>query len=163
MVYQWSGYSYKVPAQKVGEELERLEAENGSVTKEMVVDAARPEDSVMHRIFEWNDAKAGEMWRRQQAKVMLSSLHIVVETQDEQQEPQTITIRAYSNIEEDNSRFKARYINTTTALINERDRLVKNAERELEEFSRKYRTLTEFADIIAAIDEWKEDHLADVV
>lgn len=161
MVYQWSGFSYKVPAQKVGEELERLEAENGKITKEMVVDAARPEDSVMHNIFEWNDSKAAEMWRGQQAKMMLSSLHIIVKTQDEK--PQQISIRAYSNVKDDDSRIKAEYINTPSAINNERDVLLKNAMRELEEFTRKYRMLTEFADIIAAIDKWKDEKLADAV
>lgn len=158
MVYQWSGFKYPVSAQKIGEEIERIEAENGSVTKELVVDAARPEESVMHKIFEWRDDVAAEKWRCQQAKQMLSSLHVVVQESTEAQ-PKAITVRAYVNTELEDGRKKATYFSVVRAMqpnTETRDNVIANAMRELEEFNKKYRTISELKDIIAAIDRFLE-------
>lgn len=160
MVYQWSGFSYKVSAQKVGEELEKLEDEHGSLSKEMIVDAARPEASVMHKLFEWNDSIAGEKWRQQQAKTMLSCLHIVVEQSTPDKEFERFTVRAYVNSETDDSRTKGAYISVTDALQQNaptRETIISNARRELSEFKKKYSTYTEFADVIAAIERLEDE------
>jgi len=49
---------------------------NGGVQAKDFVDASRPEDAPLHDQFEWNDSKAGEEWRIQQARVMMSSYTI---------------------------------------------------------------------------------------
>lgn len=158
MVYQWSGFKYPVPAQSIGEEIERLESENGALTKELIVDAARPEDSVMHKIFEWRDDVAAERWRCQQAKQMLSSLHIVVqEATETRQEP--ITVRAYVNTEREDGRTRAVYFSTSRAMqpdSDTRDIVIANAKRELAEFEKKYRSLTELLEVFTAIDAFLE-------
>lgn len=158
MVYQWSGYSYKVPAQVVGDELEQIEARNGAITKEIIVDAARPKDSVLHRIFEWDDAIAGENWRKQQAKMMLSALHIIVETKDENEQPQNISVRAYANATDEGTKRTAVYVFTPHAMgqSDTRDTIIANAKRELAEFANKYRIYSEFGAVIAAIDAIEE-------
>lgn len=159
MVYQWSGFGFPVPAQNVGEELEKLEAENGSLTKENIVDAARPETSVLHKLFEWDDQKAGEQWRKHQAKNMLSCLHIVVNKNLEGGKPQTVSIRAYTNVAIDDSKTPARYVFTIKGIAeDEKATILANVAQEIEDFIRKYRTYEELADLIVTLEDWENKY-----
>ena len=112
----------------------------------------------MHKIFEWRDDVAAEKWRCQQAKQMLSSLHIVVLKSTEAQ-PKTTTVRAYVNTELEDGRKNATYLSVVRAMqpnTETRDNVIANAMRELEEFNKKYRTISELKDIIVAIDRFLE-------
>lgn len=45
--------------------------ESGRATPQAVVDAAQPEDSVLHDLLEWDDAVAGPKWRLAQARRLI--------------------------------------------------------------------------------------------
>lgn len=62
-------------AQKIGPEIVAL-SENGDVTPRDVVDAARSSNSALHSYFEWNDKKAADLHRVEQARNMLRSINI---------------------------------------------------------------------------------------
>src|SRR3990167_9555092 len=49
---------------------------NGGVQAKDVVEHSRPEEAPLHSQFEWDDAKAGEEWRIQQARVLMSQFTI---------------------------------------------------------------------------------------
>ena len=151
--YEWSGYKYAVPAQTVGLECEKIEAQNGSVTQESLVDAARSESSAIHGLFEWDDAIAGEKWRFNQARVILSNLKVTV-VDAEEREPQKV--RAYLNPNPKDVR--ANYFNVQRAMqdIDLRSGVLERAEKELRCFTEKYRTLQEISNIINAIDDYFE-------
>ena len=68
-----TGFRCSVKAEVAGEVMQRLESE-GRLTPANLVDEARPEESPMHKAFEWDDAKAAENYRRQQATQMMSSV-----------------------------------------------------------------------------------------
>lgn len=75
-------------------ELERLtDINNGDLTPDIVLEAARPENSPLHKHFEWDDSVAAEAWRKDQARTLIQSykLHIV----DERGER---TVRYYTNV-----------------------------------------------------------------
>lgn len=55
---------------------ELLEQGNGLLKPEAVVEAARPESSPLHSHFEWNDSKAAEKYRLDQARVLIRSVYI---------------------------------------------------------------------------------------
>ena len=63
---------------------ERIELEALAVSKggklmvDDVVDAARDEDSPLHRHFTWDDSKAADEHRKQQARALISRLKITV-------------------------------------------------------------------------------------
>jgi hypothetical protein len=57
-----------------GAELEKL----GQFTAADVVAAARPEGSPLHRFFEWDDAKAGELYREELARYYIRAVEVVV-------------------------------------------------------------------------------------
>ena len=66
-----------VKAQDAGEELERISKEHGEVTPPLVVDEARPEESPIHEVFEWDDYVAAESHREHQARQLIRSIQVV--------------------------------------------------------------------------------------
>lgn len=76
--YEWSVTSFSVPAQVVGETVERLALVNGGVCPPgALVEEARPDDHELHHLFQWNDADAGDAWRRQQARQVINAVRVV--------------------------------------------------------------------------------------
>src|SRR6185437_1323639 len=69
-----SRYSNK-DAAKIGPALQTL-SEEGAVTPRDVVDAARSSNSPLHDYFEWNDKKAADLFRVEQARNMLRSIRV---------------------------------------------------------------------------------------
>lgn len=67
-------YSNK-DAEKIGPVLYSL-SEQGEVTARDVVDAARSGNSPLHSYFEWNDKKAADRFRLEQARNMLANIKI---------------------------------------------------------------------------------------
>lgn len=57
-------------------ELEVLR-EGGAVGPEQLVERARPNDSPIHHLFEWNDSVAGERYRLEQARLYIARVEYV--------------------------------------------------------------------------------------
>lgn len=152
MVYEWKGRKYAINANVVGKEVERLEQEQGEVTAKGLVDAARPKDSALHKLFEWDNTKAAEMYRKQQAVQVLCALAVV---REDMKEP--TTVRAYMNVadEADNpTRRTGTFINTDAAFTDPEKRamILRVAVRDLKEIRQRYDALTELAEVFEAID-----------
>ncbi len=78
------------------EELERLREEgNGLLTVAAVVEAARDEDSPLHKHFDWDDNAAAEKYREWQARALIQKCKITIEHR-----PDTI-VRAYVSVPSD--------------------------------------------------------------
>lgn len=155
MVYEWSGYSFNLPAQTVGEKLEEVEHKYGSVTTKNFLEESRAEDSSTHALFEWDDSIAAEKWRLDTARRVIGAVKIVVARPVEPE--QTATVRAFVNKEVDDSKTPASYVSFSKAMNTNRenvyrDIVIANAKRELSEFANKYRIYKEFAEVIEAID-----------
>lgn len=69
-----SRYSNK-DAEKIGPVIQSL-SEAGAVTPRDIVDAARSGNSPIHEFFEWNDKKAADLFRVEQARNMLRSIRV---------------------------------------------------------------------------------------
>lgn len=54
-------------AQKIGEELEDIK-KKGNLTPPRIIERAKSKKSILNRYFEWEDTKAAEKWRLQQAR-----------------------------------------------------------------------------------------------
>lgn len=76
------------------DELTALHRENGRLTAQLVVDAARPVGHPLHDRFEWNDAVAGEKYRRTQAAELIRSVKVEWATGSVTTEP----VRAFHSI-----------------------------------------------------------------
>lgn len=153
MVYEWKGRRFAVNANVVGAEVEKIEKEKGEVTARDLVDRATPEDSALHRLFEWDDAKAADSYRLRQASEILCHLNIVREDT-----PEPTVVRAYMNVADDAdnpTRRTGTFINTHDAFAdeNKRNLILRVAIRELKELQKKYQALSELAKVFEAIDE----------
>lgn len=149
MVYKWNGYNLPVKAEIVGRELEKLERKNGSVQPEDMVKAAKSEKSVLHPLFEWDNDKAADAYRVEQAKTVIRLL--VVEDLSGEGMPKKV--RAFVNVSE--SREKGVFINTQKALETPETRgiVLRAAFAELVAFKAKYETYTELSRVFTAIEE----------
>jgi hypothetical protein len=119
MVYDWkNGARISADAQKVGEELERIEYKDAAT----VLDVARKSKrSELHKCFEWDDSIAAEQHRLSQAGLILRALVTTEEVEDEG-ETKTVQIRALESVrfepvdEDDTSNRRMTYIPTREAL-----------------------------------------------
>ena len=64
------------------EHLEKIYAEYGELTPQLVIDEARDDSHPLHARYEWNDLVAGEAYRRSQARDDIRSINIVVREGD---------------------------------------------------------------------------------
>jgi hypothetical protein len=151
--YEWRYQHFPVKADEAGKEFERIEKENGKVTAENLLDSARPENSVMHDCFEWNDTEAAEKYRLLEAKNVINQLVKVVVKKDSEQPREQ---RAYVNINPQRGfGIKGDYISIERAMSEEETRkiVLKRALEELSAYKRKYQEFSELSKVFSAIDE----------
>lgn len=141
-------------AQAAGEELARIEAEHGSLSPSLVVDASRDENAVLHPVFDWNDKTAAEKYRRVQAGNLIRAVVVQVE-----EAPSVGPVRAFVNIKAEGYAREGQYLNVYDALSDEETRrqMVNNALAELESVRRKYRGLAELDAVFSEIDRLRKE------
>lgn len=154
MVYSWKPETrISLDAQMVGERLEHLRAAHaGKLTPEAVVDDARPEDTPLHAAFEWDDSRAAEEYRKEQARYLIRHVQVVIE------EPavQTRVVRAFVNVTVEGENEREQAYTSIAAAMSEpelRRQVVARALREVQEWRKRYSDLRELAEVFEAIDE----------
>jgi len=149
-------------AQKFGERIETLmEANDGSIIATQVVDDAKDKDSPLHEFFEWNNKRAADRYRLEQARYILRSIEVVIKT-DGGQETST---RAFHYVTIDNSFISERnkagqvVVAVKRAMSEDdlRKQIIEGALRQLKTWQRKYKQYQELAAIIKVIDEMVEE------
>lgn len=151
--YEYVGRQFRVSADIVGAEMERIEARDGQVTSKSLLDAGRPEESALHSLFEWDDSKAAELYRLRQATEVITHIHIVID-----EKPNT-PYRAYVNIQESSGQTeRGRFINVRSAMENEETRriVLNMAISEAKRFAQKYANYKELSEVFDAIDRVTE-------
>ncbi|RHF51452.1 hypothetical protein DW674_06710 [Mitsuokella multacida] len=148
MVYQYKVPYAKVSAQTAGEELARIEKENGSLTPELVVDESREENAPLHPVFEWDDKKAAERYRVMQAGSLIRNVTVKIE-----EAPRMEPTRAFVNVAPVGQR-KGIFVSIKNAMGDEetRETVVARALAELEKVKEKYKDLHELSGIFSEID-----------
>lgn len=71
-------------------ELLSVRQQKGTLTPQNVVDVARDPEHPLHSRFEWDDAVAGEAYRRDQAHELIRKAKIVYEKADESGPPRLV-------------------------------------------------------------------------
>lgn len=143
--YSWGdGFKPKLDANIVGGVVEQIEDEYGSVTKEIFLEKSRPEDSATHSLFEWDNDKAAESYRLEQARKTIGNLRIVYTTPKEEEVP----VKAFVNVSELSD--KAFYRNVEVVLNDSDTRItyLTRIRRELGVFIRRNQNIEELADIL---------------
>lgn len=57
--------------------LDEIVAKRGHVKPSYVVEAARPDSSPIHSLFTWDNTKAAEKWREDEARSLIRSIRVV--------------------------------------------------------------------------------------
>ena len=147
MAISWvKGSCLKAKAEVAKQVMDELAAE-GRLSPAELVEVSRPKDAPLHQdFFDLNDKQAAQKYREYRATVMIAS---IVVTQDKEDE--TKPVRAFFNIE----RGTHEYIPTEIIMSDDakKERLLDIAKRELISFRSKYISLTELAGVMNAIDE----------
>lgn len=148
MVYKWKVEGlYKIPAQKAGEELEKLYFEDGKISPHILVEKSRPQTAPLHGCFEWRDDIAAEKYRCVQAQKLICAI-VTVEEFSTDNTP--IEVRAFLHTEKE-----YHPINIIMRDEEKKYEILRTAYRELKAFQRKYGDLKEFSSIFCEIDKLK--------
>lgn len=144
MVYKYApGSRIKTDPNITGRMCEELERSEAGLTAQTLLDANRPKSAPLHNEFEWDNKKAAEAYRLDQARYILRSLIIV----PDEEKPKE-TVRAVFTVQD------SKYESIDVILKNDEKRsaLFTIALRELKAIERKYSTISELAPVWFALD-----------
>lgn len=145
LVYGWKpGARIGLKAQVVGERLEHLRQKHGGLDAVLVVEDARPPGAPTHEAFEWDDARAAEQYREDQARYLIRSVTV---QQTGEEKP---SVRAFVVVNETGA--EQTYTSVYVALADEqlRKQVLARALRELQQWEARYQELAELAEVLSA-------------
>lgn len=144
IVGEWipqSGFQGKADAHKVAQEIESIGYNNSNDefnTQEMVDFARNNPTSELHKLFEWSDTVAAELYRNQQAKDILRFIKITIIKQEEDATVKQPTLtRYFVNTGKRDGTYKKTEIVFQNA--SEADRILENMRRDAENFINRYK------------------------
>jgi len=144
--YAWAtGYHAHVDAEQAGRALARL-AQNGELTAERIVKAARSERSPLHASFQWDDALAAHEHRLALARSMARSIRVIT---PERPEPKRAYFHVHIHDGIDAYVTEARVLSESDLY----EALKHTALAELNSARLKYREITELSEVWDAIDQ----------
>jgi len=152
MVYEWKAQIYKVNPQEAGEYLDRLAKKAGGLVPSKIVEEAEDPQAVLHTCFEWDDTRAAQKYREDQAGTILRNL-VVIHESDEDDVP--LKTRAFVRVAAEQSTY-SRYVDIASALADSkmRESLLEVAKNELRSFQIKYHNLTELVELFEAMNQF---------
>lgn len=150
MIYQWKIPSlYDVSAQEAGEEIETCKNSEGFITPAAVIEKAKPETSVIHGCFEWDDQSAAQRYRLHQAGELIRNIVVVSVSGDDSRD---VAVRAFVNVKSETERgYKA--ISAVVDNQAEYEYLLDCAKNDMRTFTQKYAALRELREVFTAIRE----------
>lgn len=129
---------FNADAQKVYEEIGDTQ-----ITPAEVLEKAKDENSELHRCFEWDDSKAAEKYRLQQARMVINLLVVKTET------PEETPVRVFQITSERNTYQPSKLF---LEQPDEYEALLKRAKGELIAIKNRYHSLSELESVFEAID-----------
>lgn len=149
--YSWKKDSWldgrKLDASEVGKEFEKIENRYGMVTAEKVVAIAEDENNVLHDYFEWDNYKAGHLWRKQQARTLIACVEVTYINEDK---TDPVTVRAFVNTKKNEGYQRIEKVVTD---IDSYQRLLDKAYDDLRVVRDKYADLQEIQEKLSFLDE----------
>jgi hypothetical protein len=159
MVYQWKhgAHGAGLDAQRVGDRLEKIRRKNGGELKpDSIVDDARPANAMLHPVFEWDDGKAADKYRLDQARCLIRS--VVVTFDDVPDAPQGV--RAFVHVQSPGAEGKSyTHIGVAIADPDMRKQLLGQAVAELTGWQRRWKDYNEMGVVFDAIKQMKAELL----
>lgn len=125
--------------------LQAIYDERGALTPRMVVDEAREPSHPLHPRFEWDDAKAGELYRREQARELIQSVKIVYRVA-KGKAPERF-VRAYHSVPSPEGRaYRSADDVAADPLL--REMVLRDMERDWKQLKERYSHFAEFLEMI---------------
>ena len=144
---------FGVPAAVVGPELDRIKTEHDDILRPRdVVEEARPDEAPLHPAFEWNDPKAAELYREDQARRIIRSL-VVVEKDPDTEEKLRTPVYLHVATEDEPNRQQYRSTDEVMQTPSLRKRVLAEAVRQAKAWQKRYERLSELAGVFAGIDQ----------
>ena len=132
----------KANPQIIGEELEKIaQKAGGHLTPPAVVEAAKDRKNPLHRHFEWDDRKAAENYRLDQARQIVRCIHV------ENAEAENGASRAFLSVREKDG-VSYRSFGDVLASADLQAKVLAAAERDLLAFEARYRNLEDVCSLI---------------
>lgn len=126
-------------------ELQTIYDRHKRLTPALVVEQARAPEHPLHSRFEWNDAVAGEAWRRQQAHELIRSVRVVYREADEASPEKSV--RAFHAVrKEDGHVYEP--VGKVVADDFTRRLVLADMEREWKALHRRYQDFEEFTAMV---------------
>ena len=155
MEIRWKkGFRGHADAGEVYKELEKIRAEHGRITPELIVERAGDAESPLHREIEQDDSVAAHRWRLERARVVSRNLVEIVISDDgsESERPALINVCIAADDSVDASRA---YVPTSEVILNEvlLARATIDALNGLRSWQRRFEMLSGFEPIHDAIEE----------
>lgn len=143
--YKWklAGLGKGVDVALVVEELTRLQEVNRILTPEVVVRAAEDKNSILHKLFEWDENKAAYNWRLQQARTILNNIEVTIITDGDPREIAVFEVTTRSE----------GYKSVDTFTNEDIDFIRANTLRQLNTMKHKLKTYKEFDKVLFYIDK----------
>ena len=140
MAVIWSCKMFRADAEGVYNDLQNIE----SKTPQNVVDyAAEHPESELHKCFTWDDTKAANEWRKQEARQVM---RLLVYEDDKEEEPTKVRVL---------QRGTEEYLPVKKIVQNndEYTALLRRARLELKAFKERYKNIVELEEIFDLIDK----------
>lgn len=131
-------------AEEVVGALEAIEARDGKLTPEAVLEEAVRRDSPLHDHFEWDDGEAAKRWRLEQARSLIASVRVTI-IEGRRRPP----YRAFVHVPAEQPHYASSHLAMSNA--DKRSLILSHALAELRSFQKRYDELFELADIFGAI------------
>lgn len=130
-------------------QLQAIYDDHGKLTPQLVVDEARVEGHPLHDRFEWDDAVAGEAWRRRQAHELIRTARVVYRPATDKSPEKSV--RAFHALPgEDEDRYIYHPADKVALDPVSRELLLREMQRDWQELKRRYADFTEFIDMVIA-------------
>lgn len=132
----------KADPQKIGDALAKIaESGGGELTPRAVVETARNPRNALHQFFEWDDSKAAESYRLDQARTVIRCIHAEDDDASEGHAPAFVSIS-------DKGGTSYRTLDAVKNSADLQARVLAQAERDLEAFQKRYTALEEVCAIV---------------
>ena len=155
MIFEWkAGSRYSIGAQIAAERLMQIKDDNGSLTPRAVVDDATHDNSPLHKCFEWDNEKAADAFRLEEARRLIGSI-IVAQVDDA---PVSKETRAFVHTNIEGPRYEA--IQVAVQQADMRAEILGRAQQEIKLWRARYAAYSEFAQLHGAIDRLLADKTA---
>lgn len=125
--------------------LQSIYDKHGKLTPGIVVQEARAKNHPLHDRFEWDDKRAGDAWRRQQAHELIRSVRVVYREATET-DPEA-SVRAWHAVRSDQEHvYEPAQVIAEDPLLTQM--LLRDMEREWKQLHRRYGHMVEFIELV---------------